>query len=61
MPADQPASLSGEAYWDVIAYLLQANGIRSDGKPLNESTAAETPIPLMRRQGTPPRTAAAGR
>ena len=61
MPADQPASLNGDVYWDVIAYLLQANGVRSDGKPLSEITAAETPIPLMRRQGTPPRTAAAGR
>jgi len=61
MPADQPASLDSETYWDVIAYLLQANGVHSDGKQLDESTAAETPIPLMRRQGAPPKTAAAGR
>lgn len=60
MPADQPASLNADVYWDVIAYLLEANGVSSDGKPLNESTAAEIPIPLMRRQGTPPRTASAG-
>jgi mono/diheme cytochrome c family protein len=60
MPADQPASLSGDVYWDVISYLLEANGISSDGKPLDESTAAEIPVPLMRRQGTPPRTAATG-
>jgi len=60
MPADQPASLNSDVYWDVIAYLLQANGVHSDGKQLDESTAAEIPIPLMQEQGTPPRAAAAG-
>ena len=60
MPADQPASLDSASYWDVIAYLLQANGVHSDGKELNETTAAETPIPLMRRQGSSTHTASAG-
>jgi cytochrome c len=61
MPADQPASLNGEAYWDVLSYLLQANGVRSDGKQLDESSAAVIAIPIMRRQGASPHTAAADR
>ncbi|MGD0074872.1 MAG: c-type cytochrome [Candidatus Binataceae bacterium] len=60
MPADQPASLSADVYWDVIAYLLEANGVRPDSKQLDETSAAEIPIPLMQRQGMPPRSANAG-
>lgn len=40
MPADQPASLSAEDYWDVIAYLLSANGVAVNGKLLTEDEAA---------------------
>jgi cytochrome c len=61
MPADQPASLSSDEYWDVITYLLQANGVLADRKPLDESIAAQIPIPLTRRQAASHRTAAAGR
>jgi cytochrome c len=40
MPADQPASLSEEEYWDAIAYLLNANGTAVNGQMLNEDAAA---------------------
>ncbi len=40
MPADQPASLSAEDFWDVIAYLLNANGVPVNGKLLTENDAA---------------------
>ena len=39
MPADQPASLSAEDYWNVIAFLLSANGIPVNGKLLTENEA----------------------
>jgi mono/diheme cytochrome c family protein len=45
MPADQPASLEPEEYWDVIAYLLRSNGIAPDGKPLSDETAAQVALP----------------
>jgi polar amino acid transport system substrate-binding protein len=41
MPADQPASLSEDDYWDAIAYLLNANGVAVNGQLLNEDAAAD--------------------
>lgn len=40
MPADQPASLSAEDYWNVIAYLLSSNGMRVNGQPLDQNQSA---------------------
>lgn len=40
MPADQPASLSAEDYWNAIAFLLNANGMAVNGKMLTENDAA---------------------
>ncbi len=40
MPADQPASLSAEDYWNAIAFLLSANGVPVNGKLLTENDAA---------------------
>lgn len=40
MPADQPAILDADEYWDVIAYLLQANGRKADATPLDATSAA---------------------
>ena len=41
MPADQPAILDAEEYWDVVAYLLLANGRAADGTPLDATSAAQ--------------------
>ncbi len=41
MPADQPASLSAEEYWNVLAFILQRNGTTADGKRLNEATSRQ--------------------
>jgi polar amino acid transport system substrate-binding protein len=50
MPADQPASLSAEDYWNAIAYLLKANGMPINGQMLNEDVAAGMPLaPLQQR------------
>ena len=35
MPADQPASLSTNAYLDIVAYLLQANRIPAGSDELD--------------------------
>ena len=40
MPADAPASLAAEQYWDVIAYILQANGGSPDDRRLDAATSA---------------------
>ncbi len=39
MPLSAPGSLSREQYWNVVAYLLQKNGIAPDEQPLDEQTA----------------------
>ena len=41
MPADQPAILSAEEYWDVIAFILEKNGVASDEKPLTDTSSAQ--------------------
>jgi cytochrome c len=40
MPADQPASLESEQYWNVLAYRLQANGKTADGTRLDAASSA---------------------
>jgi polar amino acid transport system substrate-binding protein len=44
MPADQPASLEAEEYWDAIAWILRSNGVAPDGKPLGDASA-DVPLP----------------
>ena len=41
MPADQPASLSAEEYWNVLAFILQRNGTTADNKRLTATTSRE--------------------
>ncbi|HVO24044.1 MAG TPA: c-type cytochrome [Candidatus Margulisiibacteriota bacterium] len=41
MPADQPASLEAEQYWDVIAYVLQANGKPPDNIRISAASSAQ--------------------
>ncbi len=50
MPADQPASLSAEDYWNVIAYLLNANGTAVNGQMLNEDAAADMPLAKLQER-----------
>ncbi len=50
MPADQPASLSAEDYWDVIAYLLGANGEAVNGQILNEDAAPDMPLAKLQQR-----------
>lgn len=49
MPGQGPGSLSEEEYGNVVAYLLQANGMRPDGKRLDESQAAQIPLAGLRK------------
>jgi cytochrome c len=41
MPADQPAILSAQEYWDVVAFTLEKNGVKADGKPLVDTSSAQ--------------------
>jgi mono/diheme cytochrome c family protein len=50
MPADQPASLSAEDYWDVIAYLLNADGDAVNGQMLNDDAAAGMSLAKMQER-----------
>lgn len=45
MPADQPASLEPDEYWDVIAYILDLNGVPADGVPLDAASATRVALP----------------
>jgi cytochrome c len=40
MPADEPAILDADEYWDVVAYLLAENGRTPNGTPLDATSAA---------------------
>ncbi|HJU11430.1 MAG TPA: c-type cytochrome [Candidatus Binataceae bacterium] len=44
MPLDQPASLYPQDYWNVLAYILDADGMRPDGKELNSDSAEKLQI-----------------
>src|SRR5260370_38663195 len=50
MPADQPASLSAEDYWNAIAYVLSANGVPVDGKLLTEDDAADLSLATLQER-----------
>ncbi|MGO9060472.1 MAG: c-type cytochrome [Candidatus Binataceae bacterium] len=50
MPADQPASLSAEDYWNVIAFLLSANGVPVNGKLLTENEAADISLAQLQER-----------
>jgi hypothetical protein len=41
MPADQPASLEAEQYWNVLAFVLQSNGTPVDGTQLNDTSSEQ--------------------
>jgi mono/diheme cytochrome c family protein len=41
MPQDDPGVLSEQEYYDVVAFLLDANGMNPDGTPLDASTAPD--------------------
>jgi cytochrome c len=41
MPADQPAILDADEYWNVVAYLLQANGKPADDTRLDAASSAK--------------------
>ena len=44
MPNDDPGSLSSQEYYDVLAYLLDQNGMNPSGQAVNSSTAANIPL-----------------
>jgi mono/diheme cytochrome c family protein len=45
MPPANPGGLGPEAYADILAYLLQQNGLKPDGKPLpNEPKALQAMV-----------------
>jgi cytochrome c len=50
MPLDQPASLYPEDYWNVLAYILDGNGMQSDNTPLNAESAAKISIATVNKQ-----------
>lgn len=41
MPADQPASLPAEDYWNVLAFILERNGTAADNTRLNETASRQ--------------------
>jgi mono/diheme cytochrome c family protein len=52
MPADQPASLSADDYWEVMAYLLNANGEQVNGQMLNEAAAGDMSLAKLQQRAT---------
>jgi cytochrome c len=54
MPADQPASLTAEDYWNAIAYLLNANGTPVNGQLLNEDAAADMSLAKLQARAQQP-------
>ncbi len=50
MPAQDPGSLEKGQYLDVTAYLLEANGMRPDGKPFDEEQAEKISLAGLRRR-----------
>ena len=41
MPANKPASLTTDQYYDILAFDLKANGVDVSGKKIDPTTAAE--------------------
>ncbi len=54
MPADQPASLNAEDYWDVVSFLLDANGMKVNGQPLDQKVAAGTSLAQLQAREKQP-------
>ncbi|GEM_PF-1114297 len=54
MPADQPASLTAEDYWDVISYLLNANGMAVNGQPLDQESAMRMSLAKLQARAEQP-------
>ncbi len=49
MPFQAPASLNGEEYWQLTAYLLRANGVE-----WGDQTLDAAPVPEVRLRSEPP-------
>jgi len=47
MPVDRPGALSNQAYADIIAYLLQANGFPAGSETLGTDTEQLNLIPIV--------------
>ncbi|MFN8627858.1 MAG: cytochrome c [Candidatus Binatia bacterium] len=41
MPADQPASLSAEEYWNVLAFIRERNGATANNQRLTDTTSRQ--------------------
>lgn len=52
MPLDQPASLSPNDYWDVMAYILDADGQKPDGNPIDQRQATQASLSSVRHELT---------
>jgi polar amino acid transport system substrate-binding protein len=50
MPLDQPASLSPNDYWNVVAYILDKDGEKPDSKPIDQRTAAQASLDPIRQK-----------
>ena len=51
MPVEGPGSLPGDSYIEVVAYMLQANGVAPDGESLTASTGAPVGLALAAAPG----------
>lgn len=49
MPQDNPGSLTPEEYWNVVAYILNLNGVQPDNDPLGPETAATVSLGAARQ------------
>ena len=54
MPVDNPGSLTAQQYADVVAYMLQLNGLPAGNTPLAADAAALRKIRIEFRSGTAP-------
>lgn len=53
MPLDQPASLEPRDYWDVMSYILAADGVKPDGEPMDQQRAALVSLrPIRAKEAT---------
>jgi mono/diheme cytochrome c family protein len=50
MPLDQPASLNPDDYWNVIAYILDKDGMKPNGSELNANNAENIKIAAVDKQ-----------
>ena len=54
MPSDRPNSLSGQAYRDVVAFILQANKLPSGDKEMDADVEALRQILIVKKQRRKP-------